>query len=406
MATNISDSIQITQINASLSRGGWAAKLVSFNDTDILAVHQKITIPWRSLFGGTSGILRTAFEGYVQPTRFQFDSASALTEYIAETSDGFLRKGWLQGLGLADVSPGARENYHQWDDNTGAGPPDPEVMTMGRIVRHILGFYDELGAPPPPPPPPAPPVGYTWPTNPAWLAHTNLVYHPTQNPSGWVNIDNVETMPFDAVTDPNGTMKVTRYIVRETTNIWSRLQEIAKNEFFVVYCDKNDNLYYTKHPMYKDVIPPVVMTFDKDFVVGPPVVDVRDENTIRQVRLHAVQDDGSTIHSNYPVVPTHVYGNIADITYIRCNDQPTLDDWAEKYYLFENRPYTVRWTAPGLSGLMFEILDRIEITYAGTSANGVHIDWAREKFWIHEINVMPGEGFGGTTEFILEAENL
>ena len=390
MATDVSGSVQITQINASLSRGGWSTKLVSLNDTDLLDIHQKITVPWRSLFGGRSGILRTAFEGYIQPTRFQFDIASSLAEYIAETSDGFLRKGWLQGLGLADLGAGARTHYHQWDDNTGGGAA--ERMTMGRIVRHILGFYDELGVPPA--------------TNPDWVAHTSMVYHPTQNPSGWINIDNVETTPFDAAAAPNGTMRVNRYIVRETTNLWSRLQEIAKNEFFVIYFDKNDNCYYTKHPMYRDVIPPIVMTFDKDFVVGPPVVDVRDENTIRQVRLHAVQDDGSTIHSNFPVVPTHVYGNIADITYIRCNDQDTLDDWAEKYYYFQNRPYTVRWTAPGLSGLMFEILDRVEITYTGTSANGVHIDWAREKFWIHEINVLPGDGFGGTTEFILEAENL
>ena len=390
MATDVSDSVQVTQINASLSRGGWSTKLVSLNDTDLLDVHQKITIPWRSMFGGRSGILRTAFEGYIQPTRFQFDAASSLAEYIAETSDGFLRKGWLQGLGLADLGAGARTHYHQWDNTTGA--PNAERMTMGRIVRHILGFYDELGANPA--------------TNPDWVAHTSLVYHPTQNPSGWINIDNVETTPFDAVTAPNGTMRVDRYIVRETTNLWSRLQEIAKNEFFVIYCDKNDNLYYTKHPMYRDVIPPVVMTFDKDFSVGPPVVDVRDENTIRQVRLHAVQDDGSTIHSNFPVVPTHVYGNIADITYIRCNAQATLDEWAEKYYYYENRPWTVRWTAPGLSGLMFEILDRVEITYEGTTINGVHIDWAAEKFWIHEINVLPGDGFGGTTEFILEAENL
>jgi len=389
MATDISDKVQISQINASLSRGGWMAKLVSFNDTDILAHHQKITIPWRSMFGGTSGILRTAFKGYVMPTRIQFDVASSLTEYIAETSDGFLRKGWLQGLGLADVGAGARAHYHQWDNTTGA---PTERMTMGRIVKHILGYYDELGVPPA--------------TNPDWVAHTNLVYHPTQNPSGWINIDNVETTPFDAVAAPNGTMRVDRYIVRETTNLWSRLQEIAKNEFFVIYFDKNDNCYYTKHPMYRDVIPPVVMTFDKDYIVGPPIVDVRDENTIRQVKLHAVQDDGSTIHSNYPVVPTHVYGNVADTTYIRCNDQDTLDEWAERYYKFENRPYTVHWTAPGLSGLLFDILDRVQITYAGTSANGVDINWANEKFWIHEINVLPGAGFGGTTEFLLEAENL
>ena len=243
--------------------------------------------------------------------------------------------------------------------------------------------------------------------SPGWVAHTNLVYHPTQNPSGWIDISNVETTTWATPGNTNGTMRVERYIVRETTNLWSRLQEIAKNEFFVIYFDKNDNLYYIKHPMYRAVLPPVVMTFDEKFVVGPPVVDIRNENTIRQVKLHAVEDEGSTLHSKFPAAPTYVYGNVADITYIRCNDPATLLDWATKYYYFENRPYTVRWTAPGLSGLLFEILDRVEITYNGPSANnGVDINWVRKKFWTHEINVIPGEGFGGTTEFILEAENL
>jgi hypothetical protein len=101
-----------------------------------------------------------------------------------------------------------------------------------------------------------------------------------------------------------------------------------------------------------------------------------------------------------------VYARKIDRSRLRCNDQGTLNEWARRQWNFENRPYSVKWTAPGLCGLLFELLDRVQITYTGTDANGVHIDWDEEKFWIHEITVSPGEGFSGTSEFILEAENL
>ncbi len=105
-----------------------------------------------------------------------------------------------------------------------------------------------------------------------------------------------------------------------------------------------------------------------------------------------------------PALP--VYAKAPELDRIRCNDQSTLDEWARRHYYFENRPYTVRWTAPGLCGLLFEILDRVQITYTGTAANGVDVDWTEEKFWIHEITVTPDAGHGGRSEFLLEAENL
>lgn len=385
MATDISSSVTVSRINGSLQRGGWQCAFTSLRDTDLVEANQNIILSWHPLLGSTRLECRTAFNGFVIPNRFQFDVASSTGDFSAETSDGYLRRGWCQGIGFADTNLVARTHYHQFDGVTGA----IERMTMGLIVRHILGYYDTLGMPPG--------------TNPDWVAHCNMVHHATENPHGWIDLSGVEMTPF-TLANPDGTMRVDRYIVRETNNLWSRLTEIARNEFFVIYFDKTDQLHYVKHPMYQQVIPTPVMTFDENFCTMPPTVEDRAFKQVRQVILHAVTDAGLTLHSEYPPSPTHVYGKVEEITRIRCNDQDTLDDWCQTYYGYLNRDYTVRWSAPGLCGLLFEILDRIQITYSGTDANGVHIEWDKKKFWVHEISATPDSARGGRTEFLLEAE--
>ena len=382
--------MQIQQISGTLNRGGWQCTLKSLSDSDELSIYQNIAVILQGAFGTSFGSPRTAFNGFVQPTRTAFDVRQSVTDYVARTTDGILERGWLQGLGLADTDAVAREHYHQWDSVTGGGAA--ERMTLGRIVRHILGFRDALGAPPA--------------TNPDWVAHTNAVYHATENPHGWISLDGVETEPFDAGANPDGTMRVDQFIVRESTNLWNTLRGIARTEFFEIWFDKFDHLHYSRHPMYLTVLPNPVMTFDSSFAAAPPIVEYRDDSRIRQVRLDAFQDDGSILHSEYPAAPVHVYGDVTRLSNIRCNDQDTLDSWAERLYNFSNRPYTVKWTASGVCGLLFDILDRVQITYTGTDINGVHFDWAAEKFWIHDITVTPDANFSGQTVFTLEAENL
>jgi hypothetical protein len=217
--------------------------------------------------------------------------------------------------------------------------------------------------------------------------------------------------PFADPGNLDGSMRVDHYIVRETKNLWSTIQQIAKNEFFIAYFDRENNLHYERHPMFATPVPAVVMEFDEDFSLGKPIAYVRhldtvsEVGTVRQVRLHAVQDDGSTIHAEYPEHPEHVYGEVAEISHIRCNSQDALDEWARIRYLYENRDYTLQWAAPGVCGLLFEIGDRISVTYEGTLANGVHVDWEEKKFWIHDITVRPDESFSGVTRFMLEAES-
>lgn len=379
----ISDRLSIQRINATLQRGGWECIATGLRETDLLEANQNLIVTWRPMLGDAVLPIRTAFNGYVIPSRFQFDKTGSQANFTAETSDGYLRRGWIQGIGFADVQADGltRAHYHQFDN------VNAEQMTMGRIVRHILGYQDPYAD-----------IG------PNWVAHTNMVYHATENPHGWINLAGVETTPFVLVGNPDGTMRVDRFTVRETNNLWEKLREIAHNEFFEIWFDKNNQLHYARHPMYQAVLPAPVMTFDEAFSLTPPVIEPRDFQRVRQVILHAVTDGGNTLHAEYPPSPTHVYGKVEEITHIRCNDQNTLNYWCMRHYGFLNRDYTVRWSAPGLCGLLFEILDRVNITYAGTDANGSHINWNDKKFWGHEITVTPGDGFTGRSDFLLEAE--
>lgn len=384
---DLSPYVRIQEITASLERGGWEARMIAMRDTDILALNQNVVIYLYGMYGsGTEEDAVVAFNGHVIPQRFTFDRVGSEAEFLAQTTDGYLRRGWLQGIGFRDTGADARDHYHQFDSVTGGG----ERMTLGRIVRHILGYYDTLGTPPA--------------TNPDWVAHTNLVYHATQNPHGWITLDNVTMTPFDAATNPDGSMRTDLYIVRESTNLWETLQQIAKNEFFTIYFTKENELYYCRHPMFSTIPPSPVMTFDEDFIVGRPVVEQHLMDTIRQVKLHALTDDGDPLHAEYPSSPTHVYGNVYEQSYIRCNSQDTLDYWAEVLYGYLNRPYTLRVRAAGLCGLLFEILDPVLVTYTGTTENGVHLSLTDETFWIHQISVKPDAQFGGITEFVLEAD--
>ncbi len=54
---------------------------------------------------------------------------------------------------------------------------------------------------------------------------------------------------------------------------------------------------------------------------------------------------------------------------------------------------------------MFELLDRVELTYSGTARNGIAFIWNKKKFWIKSITVRRQFNFGAITELRLEEEN-
>ncbi len=386
---NVSEHLKIESIRGSASRGGWEVQFQVMADTDLLDLNQELIVTWDPIFQGANWSTQVAFYGHVVPSQFTFSFDGSLTKCIARTSDAFLERGWVQGVHFVDTDAVARSNYHQFDSITGGVP---ERLTLGRLVRHFLGFYDQLGAPPG--------------TNPDWIAHTNLVYHATENPAGWIDDSGVETVAFADPGNLDGTARAKRYMVRESNNLWGVIRAIAINDHFVAYFDKENHLHYERIPMFQvGALPTPVMTFTKEFCAGRPQVIFRGKQQIRQVRYHAVTDDADTLHADFPASSTHVYGNVIDQSRFRCSNQDALDHWAEIRYYWENRPYTIKWPAPGLCGLLFELHDRIAITYTGTTANGVDIDWTEEKFWITDINVSPNTFLSGKTVFTLESEN-
>jgi len=385
---NVSDSLAISSISGSANRGGWEVRFNVMADTDLLDLYQELLLTWDPLIGDYGMPTQEAFHGHVVPAQFVFDVKGSSTQCVARTSDSILERGWLQGVHFVDVDADGRANYHQFDSVTGVSP---ERLTLGRLVRHILGYYDALGNPPA--------------TNPDWVAHTNMVYHATLNPHGWIDLSGVETTPFADPGNLDGTARAERYMIRESNNMWGVIRNIAKNDHFVAYFDKGNGFHYERNPMFQAALPSSVMTFTKEFCAGRPQVVFRDAQQIRQVRYHAVTDDADTLHAEYPISSTHVYGNVVNQSRLRCSDQDALDYWAKVRYFWENRPYTVKWPAPGLSGLLFELYDRVAITYAGTTANGVHIDWTSEYFYITDISVSPNGFRSGTTMLTLEAEN-
>jgi hypothetical protein len=216
------------------------------------------------------------------------------------------------------------------------------------------------------------------------------------NPEGWVDTSDIDT---------TNSTRVNRYNFHATNNMWSALQNVGRNEFYYLYFDKLNALHYIPHPMF-GTLPNPVMEFTAAFCSGAPTVQINAAKKVSQVTLKAVDEDGTVYTSKYPDTPADE-GRPLELTRIRVGGaapQARLDVLVRRVYDWETRDYTVEWPAPGWSGFFFELLDRVEVSYTGTSANGVDIDWTQKKFWIHRIQMGPGEGQTGLTRFTLEEE--
>jgi len=360
----------VERIAGSTSNGGWECSGTVLRDTNLLSQWSAMRVHATAVVGRSVAFPRIAFTGYVYRLTDAIDVTAARTRFEAATSHAILERGWLQGIGFVDVEQFGRlrEHYHQFDVR--------DRMTLGKIVRHILGYWDTVGQPPS--------------TNPDWVAHCNLVYDHEHNPSGWIRTD----------IDTEGSAEVSRYIVRESTNLWRTLRDIAANEFYDCYFDRNDVFHYRPHP-YFYTAPNPELTLDRTLLLGTLEVEAR-ESKVRQVLLHAVTDAETTMHAEYPPSPTHVYGEVVEKTGIRCNSQALLNQWAQRLYRWENRPYTITWTAPGPIGLYVDLNQPVYIDWSGTAVDGAHYSWHNEVAWVSAIEITISEGHVAHARLTLE----
>ncbi len=239
-------------------------------------------------------------------------------------------------------------------------------MRIGHIIKHILEYHCNISS--------------------------------TVHAEGWV-----DTTDIDITTSS----RINRLNFHATDNMWSALQELARFEFYHLYFSKDNAVHYIPHPMFDAVPPTEVMEFTADFCVGRPIVTENASKKVSQVTLWATDEDGRIYNSAWPASPSDE-GTPLEMRKVRVGGaapQARLDALVRRVYDWHNRDYTVQWTAPGLCGLLFDLLDRVGVTYDGpTEPAGVHINWSDKKFWVHRIHMLPREGFTGQTTFLLEEE--
>lgn len=349
--------VQVRSVMADAAKGGWEAQLETYQDTDAIEKWQTVALPFKFYSPtGWDEDDRMGLIGHALPLGFDFDFPSSTARFNIATSHRFLESASVQGIGFADQSVAGAAPYN-----------DHQILNMriGHIIEHIIED------------------------------HTNI--STTTNTEGWVDTSDIDT---------TNSTRVNRYNVHASNNMWSTLQNISRNEFYYLYFDKLNALHYIPNPMFDAVLPTPVMEFTGAFCAGKPTVRIRAQKKVSQVTLKAVDEDGTVYTSKYPDTPADE-GRPKELTRIRVGGaapQARLNVLVRRVYDWETRDYTVEWPAPGWSGFHFELLDRVQITYTGTSANGVDIDWYQKDFWLHRLQMGPGPGLTGMTRFTLEEE--
>jgi hypothetical protein len=353
------EDMQIESIVADANKGGWEATLNTLQDTDAIAESQEVQLPFRYYSQGWDSDWRTGLVGHALPLGFDFDRITSRSRFSIATSNRFLEHARVQGIPFADQSV------------CGGGPfNDHQILNMrlGHIVKHILEYHCNISS--------------------------------TVHPEGWVDTSDIDII--------NST-RLNRLNFHATDNMWAALQELARFEFYYLYFSKDNAVHYIPHPMF-DVAPPAaVMEFTGDFCVGRPTVQINAQKKVSQVVLWATDEDGRIYTSTYPVSPSDE-GTPLEMRKVRVGGgagaaQARLDLLVRRAYDWHNRDYTVTWTVPGLAGFLFELMDRVALTYDGpTEPAGVHVNWNDKKFWIHQIRMRPELGFAGQTAFLLEEE--
>lgn len=351
MTIETSTSLIIQAVDASADRGGWQVTASFANDHDEAVFGRRTDI---YVLPEGDGVWeedkKVVINGSMIPQSVSFTRRQSDTPVIISTSDVFLNTAGHQGIYFTNTTPST--NQHQIPN-----------LNLGKIVEHLVE------------------------------QHTNISI---ETAGGWVDTSGIDTV--------NST-SVDVYTVRQSNSIWSTIETIASNEFYVRYFTKNDKLIYEPHPQFAAVLPDPTLHIDQTMMIGAPEIVYRNELRTDQVMLYALTDTGLILTSNYPTdIGTELRRQ--KFTNLRCNSQARLDVLAQRAYQYLNREFNFNVSLAGPWGAYLELYDRISVTYSGTAYNGVDITWVNKKFWINTIRVNRVGNFGAITELTLEEENV
>lgn len=352
----------IGTITGSAADGGWTANGVVFNDADRLQFHQQLRVWFRLYAAGWEANRRGAFLGHLVPEPWTKFVQGSEAPFSAKMPNELMRDGEVQGIFYRSVSS-SPANRHQIIN-----------MKYGHIVYELIG------------------------------GHCNLMHRDEASrfdSTLWSGSFTTRTFPEGFLRlnlNFTNSSSVASYDLKQG-NFWQRLQEIAQKDNYLIYVDKNGVLNYQPHPMFSATLPTSVMTLTSSHLLTPLEITRRFEKT-GQVKLSGTTPQGLQINGKYPTQP--VAGPILQRTGYMATSNTLMNTIAERIYRYENRDVIVTAILPGAIGLLFDILDRIAVTYS-SSADG--INWSEKKFWIQKITVEILSDFNARTKLELDAEN-
>lgn len=351
MSLEPATNLIIQSVDASADRGGWQIQASFANDQEEAVYGRRVET---YIHGQGKGVWESkkllVINGSMIPQSVSFNRSSSDTPVIISTSDIFLNQAGHQGVYFTNTTPST--NPHQIPN-----------LNLGKIVYHLI------------------------------TQHTNMSQ---QTSGGWVDTSGIDVV--------NST-SVDVYTVRQSNSLWQTIEAIASNEFYVRYFTKRDKMIYEQHPQFKATVPSVTLAITQNMLVDAPTITFRNELRTDQVLLYALRDNGAILRANYPTnVGTELRRQ--KFTNLRCNSQSRLNLLAQRAYKYLNRELNVTVAIAGAWGAYLELYDRISITYAGTTRNGVTVNWVNKKFYINTLRINRVGNFSAITELELEEENL
>jgi hypothetical protein len=122
-------------------------------------------------------------------------------------------------------------------------------------------------------------------------------------------------------------------------NFWSRLQEIAKIEFYLLWVSKDNVINYQKNGMFQTPLPDVTMDFTSAHLMEPLQITPRNTEQVGQIILHGMTPGGEQIKGVYPTDPTA--GPPVDESGFLATSDAQMATVAERKYKYANRDVTV-----------------------------------------------------------------
>jgi hypothetical protein len=188
------------------------------------------------------------------------------------------------------------------------------------------------------------------------------------------------------------------YVVRENASLWQALKKIAQDEFYVVYFDRLNRLVYKAQPQFATAVPAAVATLDNTMIMEPYRVEFRTQKKPGNVTVLGLTAAGTVLNSTYPAgVGVDLRGPRYEV---RAESQARIDVLAERQYKWLVRDYTVMARLP--NAWDFELHDRVNLTLAGTTTNGVTFSWTDKIFWVSRVAYRKQQTRGYITELTLE----